>query len=103
MCPPGSVLRQRMKKARANQTHAKKKKSGMIYFGRERDVWEDWGKGGEERTFDEVALLDAELAYAGTEPEEGEAEDGAEQCHGGRSIGRVAPSMLKRGKSSGDW
>lgn len=35
-----------------------------------------------ERTVEEVALLDAELAYAGTEPEEGEAEDGAEQGHG---------------------
>jgi len=53
---------------------------------------------GRKRTFEEVALLDAELAYAGAEPEEGKAEDGAEQCHGGRSIGRVAPSMLKREK-----
>ena len=35
-------------------------------------------KGREERTFEEVALLDAELAYAGAEPEEGKAEDGAE-------------------------
>jgi hypothetical protein len=31
-----------------------------------------------KRTLEEVALLDAELAYAGAEPEEGEAEDGAE-------------------------
>jgi hypothetical protein len=36
------------------------------------------GQGGEERTFEEVALLDAELAYASAEPEEGKAEDGAE-------------------------
>jgi len=42
--------------------------------------------------------LDAELAYAGAEPEEGEAEDGAEQCHGCRSIGRVARSMLRNKK-----
>lgn len=35
-----------------------------------------------KRTVEEVALLDAELAYAGTESEEGEAEDGAEQGHG---------------------
>jgi len=34
------------------------------------------------RVVEEVALLDAELAYAGTEPEDGEAEDGAEQGHG---------------------
>ena len=34
------------------------------------------------RTLEDVALLDAELAYAGTEPEEGETEDGAEQGHG---------------------
>ena len=33
-------------------------------------------KGG--RTLEDVALLDAELAYAGTEPEERETEDGAE-------------------------
>jgi len=32
--------------------------------------------------------LDAELAYAGTEPEEGEAEDGAEKGHGCGLIGR---------------
>jgi len=68
--------------------------------GRERDMWEDWWwkAGREERTFEEVALLDAELAYAGAEPEEGKAEDGAEQCHGGRSIGRIALSLLKREK-----
>jgi hypothetical protein len=54
--------------------------------------------GGGRRTFEEVALLDAELAYAGAEPEEGEAEDGAEQCHGCRSIGRVARSMLRNKK-----
>jgi len=40
------------------------------------------------RVLEEVALLDAELAHAGTEPEEGEAEDGAEQGHGCRIIGR---------------
>ncbi len=34
------------------------------------------GKGG--RTFEDVALLDAELAYASAKPEEGETEDGAE-------------------------
>ena len=41
-------------------------------------------KGGQkgERTVEKVALLDAELAYAGSEPEEGEAEDGAKQGHG---------------------
>jgi hypothetical protein len=39
-------------------------------------------------TLKEVALLDAELAYAGTEPKEGEAEDGAEQGHERRMIGR---------------
>lgn len=33
-------------------------------------------KGG--RTLEDVALLDAELAYAGTEPKEGETEDGTE-------------------------
>jgi len=41
-----------------------------------------------KRTVEEVAFLDAKLAYAGAEPEEGEAEDGAEQGHGCRSIGR---------------
>jgi hypothetical protein len=47
------------------------------------------GKGREGgRTLEEVALLDAELAYAGTEPKEGEAEDGAEQGHRCRMIGR---------------
>ena len=42
----------------------------------------DERRGVGERTVEKVALLDAKLAYAGTEPEEGEAEDGAEQGHG---------------------
>lgn len=60
------------------------------------------GRGKMQRTIEEVALLDAELAYAGAEAEEGEAEDGAEQCHGCRcgygSIGRVTRSVLRKQK-----
>lgn len=59
MCPPGSAGRSLC----------------------ETDRQTDGGQKG-ERTVEEVALLDAELAYAGSEPEEGEAEDGAEQGHG---------------------
>jgi hypothetical protein len=46
---------------------------------------EGYAEGGRRRgrTFEEIALLDAELAYAGAESEEGEAEDGAEQGHVG--------------------
>ena len=46
------------------------------------------GRGERGRTVEEVALLNAELAYAGAEPEEGETKDGAEQGHGCGSIGR---------------
>ena len=68
-----------------------------MMFWDERAIYgRDWWKKGEERTFEEVALLDAELAYAGAEPEEGKAEDRAEQCHGARSIGYVGLSMLER-------
>ena len=39
--------------------------------------------------------MDAELAYAGTEPEEGEAEDGAEQGHGCRMIWASLGQMVR--------
>ena len=81
-----SPMRMKSKRARANQKSCQKtkerEKSGMTFRAkRGRITWERvWWKrkGREERTFEEVALLDAELAYAGAEPEEGKAEDGAE-------------------------
>jgi hypothetical protein len=60
-CPPGSV---------PPVSFLQKKKGGNEEAGRTR-----------ARTFEEITLLNAELSYAGAEPEEGEAEDGAEQGH----------------------
>ena len=80
-----SPTRMKSKRARANQKSCQKKKERKVrndISGKERkdNMGEGWWKrkGREERTFEEVSLLDAELAYAGAEPEEGKAEDGAE-------------------------
>jgi hypothetical protein len=67
-------------------TRITRRNSIYIFFNKCHVEGRKEGKRG--RTLEEVALLDAELAYAGTEPEEGEAEDGAEQGHGCRMIGR---------------
>ena len=56
---------------------------------------EEGGRGKGGLTLEEVALLDAELAYAGTEPEEGETEDGAKQGHGCRIIWASLGQMVR--------
>ena len=84
-----SPMRMDSRKERARtKNNAKNKERRKVrndISGEERErggiTWErvgGSGRGRGERTFEEVTLLDAELAYAGAEPEEGKAEDGAE-------------------------
>jgi len=86
MCPPGSALvvshtappmSQRMKGVKKRKKEGEELVEG--YARRERYGVVEGNEGRvSKRTVEEVAFLDAKLAYAGAEPEEGEAEDGAE-------------------------